>query len=99
MAWRSEAREEFEVKDARSAPPPAAARRAVLEFEFLSRKMAPKQSTDESPARRHRKGSHVRTGDISAPDFALHSALISLDPVHDAENLTFADGVVGLDPL
>jgi len=48
MAWRSEAREGFEVKDARSAPPPAAALRAVLEFESLSRKIAAKQSTDES---------------------------------------------------
>jgi hypothetical protein len=34
----------FEVKDARSAPPPAAAVRAVLEFEILSRIVAAKQS-------------------------------------------------------
>ena len=46
FAWRSGAREQFEVKDARSAPPPAAALRAVFEFEFLSRRIAFKQSMD-----------------------------------------------------
>jgi hypothetical protein len=67
MAWRSEAREEFEVKDARSAPPPAAARRAVLEFEFLSRKIAAKQSTDEFSARQRRKGSIGRIAALQGP--------------------------------
>jgi hypothetical protein len=43
FAWRSGARQEFEVKDAQSAPPSAAALRAVLEFEFLSRRIAFKQ--------------------------------------------------------
>src|SRR5579863_9469871 len=38
------ARDEFEVKETRSVPPPAAALRAVLEFEFLSRKIAAKPS-------------------------------------------------------
>jgi hypothetical protein len=47
FAWRSGARDEFEVKDARSAPPPAAALRAVLEFEFVSRIIASKQSMDD----------------------------------------------------
>ena len=46
FAWRSDARQEFEVKDARSAPPSAAAFQAVLEFEFLSRIIASKQSMD-----------------------------------------------------
>ena len=35
------AREAFELKDARSAPPSAAARRAVLDFEGLSRSAPP----------------------------------------------------------
>jgi len=51
FAWRSDAREEFEVKDdAQSASPPPAALR-VLEFEFFSRKIAAKQ-TMLAPARR-----------------------------------------------
>jgi hypothetical protein len=44
FAWRSDARDEFEVKETRSVPPSAAALRAVLEFKFISRKMAAKQS-------------------------------------------------------
>src|ERR1700722_19819754 len=40
ISWRSVAPEQFEVKDARSAPPSAAALRAVLEFELLWRIMA-----------------------------------------------------------
>jgi hypothetical protein len=46
FAWRSDARKEFEVKDARRAPPSAAAFQAVLEFEFLSRIIACKPSMD-----------------------------------------------------
>src|ERR1700676_577349 len=45
FAWRSEAREGFEVKDWRSQPPEAATALAVvLEFEFLSRIIAAMQS-------------------------------------------------------
>jgi hypothetical protein len=46
FAWRSGARQEFEGKDARRAPPSAAAVRAVLEFEFPSRRIAFQQSMD-----------------------------------------------------
>ena len=58
FAWRSGARGEFEVKDARSAPPPAATPQAVvLEFKFPSRIIASKQSmTDRRRARRAARG-------------------------------------------
>jgi hypothetical protein len=46
IAWQSDARDEFEVKDAPEAHRLRRRRatRVVLEFEFISRKIAAKQS-------------------------------------------------------
>jgi hypothetical protein len=52
FAWRSEAREEIEVRDRAPARPPeaAAAPAGVLEFEFLSRVIAATQSMMFQPS-------------------------------------------------
>jgi hypothetical protein len=54
FARPSEAREEFELKETRSVPPPAARLRRVLEFKFFSRTMAASNLVFKFAAQRDR---------------------------------------------
>jgi len=65
FVWRSVVQGPFEVKDARSAPPLAAAFQAVLEFEWSLHKIAAMQAMND--CRRERRQSHM----CLSPDIAV----------------------------